>query len=80
MRACQACVSYSLIMQVFSCTTLAVVIVRIKVIVKRITLQKSCSIDSINEQSPKSEVVHETRLASEIFCPTCSCLAQILVF
>ena len=38
MRACQACVSYSLIMQVFSCITLAVVDLRIKVIVKHITL------------------------------------------
>ena len=38
MRACQACVSYSLIMWVFSCITLAVVVLRIKVIIKCITL------------------------------------------
>ena len=38
MHACQACVSYSLIMQVFSCITLAVVILHIKVIIKHITL------------------------------------------
>ena len=38
MRACQACVSYSLIMRVFSRITLVVVVLRIKVIVKRITL------------------------------------------
>ena len=40
MRACQACVSYSLIMWVLSCITLAVVVLRIKVIVKHITLQE----------------------------------------
>ena len=38
MRVCQACVSYSLIMQLFSCITLAVVVLRIKVIIKHITL------------------------------------------
>ena len=38
MHACQACVSYSLIMWVFSRITLAVVILRIKVIIKWITL------------------------------------------
>ena len=38
MHACQACVSYSLIMRVFSCITLAVVFLCIKVIVKHITL------------------------------------------
>ena len=40
MCACQACVSYSLIMWVLSCIALAVVVLRIKVIIKRITLQK----------------------------------------
>ena len=38
MRACQACLSYSLIMQVYFRITLAVVILCIKVIVKHITL------------------------------------------
>ena len=38
MHACQACVSYSLIMWVLSCITLAVVVLHIKVIVKCITL------------------------------------------
>ena len=38
MHACQACVSYSLIMRVLSCITLAVVILHIKVTVKCITL------------------------------------------
>ena len=38
MYACQACVSYSLIMWVFSCITLVVVVLHIKVIVKHITL------------------------------------------
>ena len=38
MHACQACVSYSLIMRVFSCITLVVVVLHIKVIVKHITL------------------------------------------
>ena len=38
MHACQACVSYNLIMCVFSRITLAVIILRIKVIVKHITL------------------------------------------
>ena len=37
---------------------------------------KSCSIDSRNNQSPKCEVVHETKLTSEIFCPTRIMLAQ----
>ena len=39
---------------------------------------KSCSIDSRNEQSPTCEVVHETKLTSEISCPTDSCLAQLV--
>ena len=39
-------------------------------------LIKSCSIDSRNELSPRCEVVHETKLTSEIFFPTDSCLAQ----
>ena len=30
----------------------------------------SCSIDSRNDQSPKCEMVHETKLTSEISCPT----------
>ena len=38
---------------------------------------KSCSIDSRNEQSPTCEVVHETRLTSEISFPTDSLLAQL---
>ena len=38
---------------------------------------KSCSIDSRNEQSPTCEVEHETKLTSEISCPTDSCLAQL---
>ena len=37
---------------------------------------KSCSIDSRNNQSPKREVVHETKLTSEISFPTDSLLAQ----
>ena len=39
---------------------------------------KSCSIDFRNEQSPTCEVVHETKLTSEISCPTDSCLAQLV--
>ena len=39
---------------------------------------KSCSIDSRNDQSPTCEVVHETKLTSEISCPTDSCLAQLV--
>ena len=39
---------------------------------------KSCSIDSRNEQSPTCEVVHETKLTSEISCLTDSCLAQLV--
>ena len=42
------------------------------------TFIKSCSIDSRNEQSPTYEVVHETKLTSEISCPTDSCLAQLV--
>ena len=39
---------------------------------------KSCSIDcSRNEHSPKFEVVHETKLTSEISYPTDSFLAQL---
>ena len=38
---------------------------------------KSCSIDSRNEQSPACEVVHETKLTSEISFPTDSLLAQL---
>ena len=38
---------------------------------------KSCSIDSRNERSPTCEVVHETKLTSEISYPTDSCLAQL---
>ena len=37
---------------------------------------KSSSIDSGNDQSPKYEVVHETKLILEISCPTHICLAQ----
>ena len=37
---------------------------------------KSCYIDSRNDQSPKCEVVHETKYTSEISCPTHTCLAQ----
>ena len=40
-------------------------------------LIKSCSIDSRNEPSPTCEVVHETKLTSEISCATDSCLAQL---
>ena len=29
----------------------------------------SCSFDSLNDQSPKCEVVHETKLTSKISCP-----------
>ena len=39
---------------------------------------KSCSIDSRNNQSPTCEVVHETKLTSEISCPADSCLAQLV--
>ena len=39
---------------------------------------KSRSIDSRNEQSPTCEVVHETKLTSEISYPTDSCLAQLV--
>ena len=38
MRACQACLSYSLIMRVCFHITLAVVVLSIKVIIKHITL------------------------------------------
>ena len=38
---------------------------------------KSCSIDSRNEQNPTCEVVHETKLTSEISFPTDSLLAQL---
>ena len=38
---------------------------------------KSCSIDSRNEQSPTCEVVHETKLTSEISFPTDSLLVQL---
>ena len=38
---------------------------------------KSCSIDSRNEQSPKCEMVHETKLTSEISFSTDSFLAQL---
>ena len=37
---------------------------------------KSCSIDSRNNQSPTCELVHETKLTSEISCSTETCLAQ----
>ena len=40
------------------------------------TYIKSYSIDSRNDQSPKREVVHETKLTSEIFWPTHTRLAQ----
>ena len=40
-------------------------------------LIKSCSIDYRNEQSPTCEVVHETKLTSEISFPTDSLLAQL---
>ena len=39
--------------------------------------KKSCSIDSRNEQSPTCEVMHETRLTSEISFPTDALLAQL---
>ena len=38
---------------------------------------KSCSINSRNELSPKCEVVHETKLTSDISFPTDSFLAQL---
>ena len=37
---------------------------------------KAHSIDSRNNQSPKCEVVHETKFTSEISCPIHTCLAQ----
>ena len=39
---------------------------------------KPCTIDSRNEQSPTCEVVHETKLTSEISYPTNSCLPQLV--
>ena len=40
-------------------------------------LIKSCSIESGNDPSPKSEVVHETKFSLKIFFSTHACLAQL---
>ena len=40
-------------------------------------LIKSCSIESRNDSSPKSEVVHETRFSLKISYLTHACLAQL---
>ena len=40
-------------------------------------LIKSCSIESRNDPSPKSEVVHETKFSSKISYSTHVCLAQL---
>ena len=39
-------------------------------------LMKSCFIESRNNPSPKSEVVHETKFSLKISCSTHACLAQ----
>ena len=41
------------------------------------TLIKSCSIESRNDPSPKSEVGHETKFSLKISYPTHVCLAQL---
>ena len=40
------------------------------------SLNHHCSFDSRNNQSPKCEIVDETKLTSEMSCPTHTCLAQ----
>ena len=40
-------------------------------------LIKSCSIESRNDPSPKSEVVHETKFSLKISYSTDACLAQL---
>ena len=40
-------------------------------------LIKSCSIESRNDPSPKSEVVHETKISLKISYSTHACLAQL---
>ena len=40
-------------------------------------LIKSCSIESRNDQSSKSEVVHETNFSLKIFYSTHACLVQL---
>ena len=40
-------------------------------------LIKSCSIESRNDPSPKSEVMHETKFSLRIFYSTHVCLAQL---
>ena len=40
-------------------------------------LIKSCSIESGNDPSPKSEVVHETKFSLKISYSTHACLAQL---
>ena len=40
-------------------------------------LIKSCSIESRNDPSPKSEVVHETKFSLKISCSIHACLAQL---
>ena len=40
-------------------------------------LIKSCSIESRNDPSPKSEVVHETKFSLKISYSTHACLAQL---
>ena len=40
-------------------------------------LIKSCSIESRNDPSPKSEVVHETKLSLKISYSTHACLSQL---
>ena len=62
MRACQACVSYSLIMRVLSCITLVVVILCIKVIIKCITLHGGALIKAKTASvryGPKAFLLHD---------------------
>ena len=40
-------------------------------------LMKSCTIESRNDSSPKSEVVHETKFSLKISYSTHVCLAQL---
>ena len=40
-------------------------------------LIKSCSIESRNDRSPKSEVMHETKFSLKISYSTHACLAQL---
>ena len=40
-------------------------------------LIKSCSVESRNDPSPKSEVVHETKFILKISYSTHTCLAQL---